>query len=91
MRTSNPASGASVPLMCSNQNVLGVIVPDGSLTGASMSKELHLEPLSQLISQPLSTETDGEETTMADFRFGVYGVGETSVAKLSREAARLVS
>jgi hypothetical protein len=38
-------------LICSDQNVLEAEVPDGSLTGASMSKVVHKERLSQLFSQ----------------------------------------
>lgn len=38
--------GGLVSLICSNLNVLEAEVPEGSLIGASMSKVVHVEPLS---------------------------------------------
>lgn len=41
-----------------------------------------------MVDLPLFSEKVNKETTMANFKFGV---GETSVALLSREAARIVN
>jgi hypothetical protein len=42
----DPIDGISVSLICSDQNVLEAEVPDGSLTGASMSKEIAMSNFS---------------------------------------------
>lgn len=62
---------------------MGVVVTEEHLTGDVVSKVLLLEPISKPLSQFPSLAITKEEIVWVDFKNGLYGVGNPSVAMLS--------
>jgi hypothetical protein len=69
---------------------LGAAIPEGSLVGASVLKELHLKPLSKSLSQPPFSKTIKAEIVLANLLLSSKRAGKETRMERVKEIHHVV-